>query len=131
MAIDLITTNERIAIDVYGVRFWGSRATSKEQASVERICTSKKGVTDYHKMTDELLKRKITGWEPNPDPVCEHGQPVPFSVERLLNLPLDVKNEIVGQLYEASGDLVGNSKGGSKGGTPPEGSPAENAEPDA
>lgn len=113
MAIDLITADERIAIDSHGVRFWGSRILSHEQAAAERLCTNKKGQTDYHKLMDELLKRKITGWEPNPDPVCEHGQPVPFSTEALLRLPLDVKNDIVGHLYEASGDALGNSSAGS------------------
>ena len=108
VAISIICDNEKIPLDVSGVRFIGRRVLGSEQAQIERLCTSKKGEVDYHRMTDELLKRHITGWEPNPDPVLEAGEPVPFSVERLLKLPLDVKNELVSKLYQASPEPVGN-----------------------
>lgn len=113
MGIAIICDNEKIAIDLSGVRFWARRVLTHEQAQLERMCTSKKGETDYFKLTDELLKRHILGWEACPDPVLEDGQEVPFSVERLLRLPLDVKNELVTKLYQASPDQLGNLRPGS------------------
>jgi hypothetical protein len=118
MGISIISDTERIAIDLSGVRFFARRVLGHEQAQVERLCTSKKGEVDYHKMTDELLKRHVTGWEPNPDPITENGEPAAFSAERLLRLPLDVKNELVGKLYQASPDHLGNSGPGSAAATP-------------
>ncbi len=112
MGISIICDHERIAIEVSGVRFWGRRVLGHEQAQIERLCTSKRGEVDYHRMTDELLKRHILDWEPNPDPVMEDGQAVGFSLERLIKLPIDVKNELIQKLYVASPDQLGNSAPG-------------------
>lgn len=109
MPISIVADNERIPLDVFGVRFWGRRVLGHEQAQVERLCTGKKGEVDYHRLTDELLKRCISDWEPYPDPILENGKSVDFSPERLAKLPLEVKNELIGKLYAASPDQLGNS----------------------
>lgn len=99
------------------MKFWARRITAREQKATEKAYT-KKGEADYHGMTDHLLSTHITGWEAAPDPIRLGGQDAPFSCENLLRLPLDVRNDVIGKLYEASPDQMGNSSAGSLAATP-------------
>lgn len=119
MAIDLISNDERIAIDLHGVRFWARRILSSEQKRAEAQCT-KKGQTDYIAVMDLLLSDHIVGWEPHPDAVRENGREVAFSVQALARLPIGVKNDLIARLYDESPDYLGNSNAGSAALTPRE-----------
>lgn len=105
MAIHLIGDHERLAFDVQGVRFFGHRISAKEQKHAEAVYT-KRGVVDYHGLTDFLLAEHIVDWQGHPDPIELDGEAVPFSVEHLKRLPLDVRNDLIGKLYEASPDTA-------------------------
>lgn len=119
MAIDLIADDECIPLDLENVRFWGRRITAKEQREGERKFT-KKGELDAHGLMASFLDSHITGWEPNPDPVRLDGREVGYSRENLQRLPLGIRNELIGKLYEESPDPVGNSSAGSDPYTPHE-----------
>ena len=115
MGIQIVPVDKVMTIRVEGVEFHVRRPSTQEEDAIRRTC-SKRGEVQLFQYGQERLKRIIKGW--GEGIADENGTPIVFDPERIMELPLEVRNAIVDHVEGSSplDDAGGNSGASSTGG---------------